>query len=83
MTEPVKLAVVQSEPIEPLIQALEKLLADARTGELRSIVYLAFDRGDGWWTGNAGDRPNRAYVLGAFQQAGLDYYHRRRQKDEA
>ncbi len=81
MTDPVKLAVVRSEPIEPLIQALEELLAKAKTGEIRSIVYLAFDRGDRWWTGNSGDRQNRAYVLGAFQQAGLDYYHRRRQED--
>lgn len=75
----VALEVKRSEPIPDLIECLEDLLTRARSGELRSVVYLAFGRDCEWESGNSGERFNRAYVLGAFQQAALDYYHRRRQ----
>lgn len=71
-----------SEPFPVLVKRLESLLERARSGELRSIVYLAFQRDGTWESGNSGQTFNRAYVLGAFQQASLDYYHRRRDDDE-
>ena len=73
----VSLEAKRSEPIEELVEALESLLERAKTGEIRSIVYLTFEREGVFVSGNSGERFNRAYVLGAFHQAGLDYYHRR------
>jgi len=75
------LEVIRAKPIPELIECLEHLLARARSGELRSIVYLAFERDGAFESGNSGDRMNRSYVLGAFQQAALDYYHRRKKSD--
>lgn len=81
MNKPISLEAVRSEPLSDLIACLESLLKRAKSGELRSIVYLGFEGGGVFESGNSGDRLGRAYVLGAFQQAGLDYYHRRRNQD--
>lgn len=81
MNKPISLEERRSEPIPSLIECAEDILAKAKSGELRSLVYLGFNRDGSFDSGNAGQRFNRAYVLGAFQQAGLDYYHRRRDQD--
>ena len=81
MSEPINLEERRSEPLSSLIECCEEMLAKAKSGELRSMVYLCFNRDGSFDSGNAGQRFNRAYVLGAFQQAGLDYYHRRKEGD--
>ena len=77
--DPISLEARRSEPIPSLVECCEDLLAQAKSGELRSLVYLGFKRDGDFDSGNAGQRFNRAYVLGCFQQAGLDYYHRRKE----
>lgn len=81
MAQPIELELKRAEPIPEVIECLESLLAEAQSGQMRSIVYLSFGRDGDWSSGNAGERFNRHYVLGCFMGAALDYYHRRREDD--
>ena len=81
MDEPISLEVKRSEPIPALIECLESLLDRAKTGELRTLVYWAFEREWAWESGNSGDIENRQFVFGAMMQTVLDFYSRRREND--
>jgi len=79
--KPISLEAVRSAPIPELVECLEELLAQAKSGALRSIVYLVFEQDGTVRSGNVGVQENRTYVLGAFQQAAFDYYIQRRKGD--
>ena len=71
----------QSQPDPELVKCLESLLERAKSGELRSLVYLGFQWDKAWESGNVGDLQSRQFVLGCFVQAALDFYTRRREGD--
>ena len=79
--EPISLEAVRSEPIPDLVECLERLLERAKSGDLRSIVYMAYDS-TGSESGNSGDRYDRFAVMGQVFGMGLDYYLRRREEDQ-
>ncbi len=77
----VSMEVHQSKAEPDLVEVLEVLLARAKSGELRSLIYLGFERDGAWESGNVGNFGNRQFVLGCFVQAALDFYSRRRESD--
>ena len=81
MNEPISLEVRRAEPIPALIECLESLLDRAKTGELRTLVYWAFEREGTWESGNSGDVENRQLIFGAMMQTMFDFYSRRRESD--
>lgn len=67
------------EPEDTVIEALEEMLVEARSGELRSLVWCAVypERTD---TGHAGKLYDRLLfaMIGHMEAMKLDYYFRRR-----
>lgn len=70
MAEPgkvVSLEVRKSEPIPELIEFLEKLTEEARSGELRSLIHLNFKRDGSYRVGRQGEQEEKVKVIGAIE----------------
>ncbi len=63
---------------EDMIECLEELLAAARDGNIRTLVYMAFYYDGSSDSGNVGELSNSHYVLGSIMGMGMDYWARRR-----
>lgn len=81
MSDLISFEAVRYAPIQELVECLESLLARAKSGDLRSIVYLAMDK-DVTESGNSGETYDRHVVVGQAIGMGLDYYMRRREADK-
>jgi hypothetical protein len=64
----IELSVIQQPPDPKLIERLEALLAEAKTGELQTIVYVGSWRGSDISSGWAGLRNNRMRFMGELYQ---------------
>ncbi|HEC61460.1 MAG TPA: hypothetical protein ENI27_04325 [bacterium] len=85
MTEPdnpVSLKIARNVPEPALIECLESLLSEAKSGDLRGLVYITHHLNSVFVSGNAGDCGSRFELLGTTIAAGLDNYRRRQEKDE-
>ena len=80
MTDEFTARLIKRDPDPDLMECLESLLARARKGELRTLIYLAvFD--DGVDTGNVGHIFDRHTLIGYIEAMKLDFWARRREAD--
>ena len=79
---PLRLKCVPNKPNLALIECLESLLSEAKSGELYGLVYITHHLNAEFTSGNAGECGNRFELLGTTIAAGLDYYRRRQERDE-
>lgn len=68
MGESADLAVIKDVPSQDLIERLEGLLAEAKTGELQALVYVCSWRANSIGSGWCGLSRNRMRIMGELFQ---------------
>lgn len=65
----------KGNPHKKMIEAVEGLLEQAKSGELLGLVFVGFYPDGKAQQGNFGADLSCAYIMGALQMAALNFYH--------
>lgn len=67
MAEPIPIREAETEPAPNIVEAVERLLKDVRSGDVRELVYAARRRGNEIQTASVGDTDNLFGMLGGIE----------------